>query len=497
MKVRFVKVATTNMNTIKNRYSRFVFAYVLAFSLIPIIFRNILPYDMIENLYWGKEFQLGYSKHPPLFAWISFFFYKLSLSCPKSLYILTQLNLLLGLFFIFKTSQLIFEEEKKSYAAVLIFIASVSAVFGNEKFNASTILMSLFPLVFYFFLRLIKFNSTRDAIALGIASALAFLGKYFALLYLGCLGLFLIVNRECRHIWKAPPVYLAVITFLLCIGWHLLWLYGSDFVALKYALGKSINAERNFLAPFNFILMQVIFFSTSLLAFHYSYGSKMNLLPGANDDFSREEKFIIFITIAPNVILFFASLIFGMRIGSFWGTNMLMMIGAYLLIINQQDLNCDRLLVFVQRISWLFAIILLAKLGIARYFLRHYDPTNALDICRISSLMDEDWHRRFGDQKMAILKTDKAMAELHIRLKDSPSSYDIKHNDLFRICDEYPTAINLAVAFLCNKNDDQIAHFKKFYGKSILFANMTHIIDDYFVYYAFLNIKSAQPMRRP
>jgi 4-amino-4-deoxy-L-arabinose transferase-like glycosyltransferase len=461
-----------------------------------MVLRNILPYDMIENLYWGKELQPGYSKHPPLFAWISFFFYKLSFSRPESLYVLTQLNLSLGLFFIFKTSELIFENKRKSYAAVLIFLASAAAVFGNEKFNASTILMSLFPSMFYFFLRLIKFNRKKDAIALGVASALAFLGKYFALLYLGCMGLFLIANRECRHILKTPQPYLAVATFLLCIGWHLSWLWDNDFVAVKYALGKSIDAQRDFFAPFNFLLMQSIFFSTSLWAFRHSYASKMNFFPKMNGNFSTEEKFIIFISIAPGAILFFASLVTGMRIGSFWGTNMLMMLGTYLLTINPREPNYDKLFVFARRISCFFAVALFVKLAIARYFLCHYDPTNALDTTKIAALVDHDWRRCFGNQKMTILKTDKATAELHIRLQDSPSSYNIEHNDLFHIYDKYPMDANLAVVFLCARNDGQTEHFKKFYGKSILFDSMTHLIDDYAVYYAFLNVKNNRKTTR-
>jgi hypothetical protein len=48
-----------------------IVSYFSVFSIIPMITRNIIPHDMIENLYWGKELQLEYAKHPPLFAWIS------------------------------------------------------------------------------------------------------------------------------------------------------------------------------------------------------------------------------------------------------------------------------------------------------------------------------------------------------------------------------------------------------------------------------------------
>ena len=30
-----------------------------------------MPLDMVEMLYWGQQWQLGYHKHPPLPAWLA------------------------------------------------------------------------------------------------------------------------------------------------------------------------------------------------------------------------------------------------------------------------------------------------------------------------------------------------------------------------------------------------------------------------------------------
>ncbi|MDR2158248.1 MAG: glycosyltransferase family 39 protein, partial [Holosporaceae bacterium] len=247
-------------------FRRLIIAYLAAFSLIPMITRNIIPHDMIENLYWGKETLLGYAKHPPLFAWISYFFYKCFFSWPESLYLLTQLNLLLGFYFLFQTAKLIFKDEVKSYASVLIFMASVCAAFGNEKFNASTILMSLLPAINYFFVRLLKFNKNSDGILLGIFSALAFLGKYFALLHIGCMGLFLISDRDRWKFLRTPPIYWAAIVFLAGVSWHLFWMADNDFITLKYALDKSVNSPKNYFSAWNFVMMQCLFFGTSFWA---------------------------------------------------------------------------------------------------------------------------------------------------------------------------------------------------------------------------------------
>jgi hypothetical protein len=383
---------------------------------------------------------------------------------------------------------LIFEDEMKSYAAILIFMASVCAVFGNEKFNATTILISLFPAMFFFFVRLLKFNKKKDAFALGVASALAFIGKYFALLYIGCLGLFLLFHKKCWRLFKTQTPYIVVATFLVCISWHIYWIYNSHFVTIEYALSKSTRAPKDFFSAFNFLLMQLLFFSTSFWAFTHSYCGKMNVLPSGYARYSLEEKFILFITIIPNTLLFLISLISGMRIGSFWGINMFMTLGIYLLIINKNEINPKRLFDFVKYISIIFALILSIKLGGARYFLREYDPTNAINIRGIASHIDENWRKQFGNEKMTILKADKSTAALHIYLRDSPSLYDCKRYDLFHIYDTYPKNADVVVTLLCAKNDDKIKFFKNLYKKHILFENIINIINGYIVYYAFINV---------
>ncbi|MDR0677811.1 MAG: hypothetical protein LBF57_04050 [Holosporaceae bacterium] len=54
----------------------FFVVYFIALSIIPLVTRNVISYDMIENIHWEKELQLGYRKYPSLFAWTSYFFYK-------------------------------------------------------------------------------------------------------------------------------------------------------------------------------------------------------------------------------------------------------------------------------------------------------------------------------------------------------------------------------------------------------------------------------------
>ena len=51
----------------------FIAAHITVWTLYPIIADSsvVIHHDMTEAWSWGKEFQLGYYKHPPLYAWIA------------------------------------------------------------------------------------------------------------------------------------------------------------------------------------------------------------------------------------------------------------------------------------------------------------------------------------------------------------------------------------------------------------------------------------------
>ena len=472
----------------KDRRFYLILWFGIIFALIPILTRNVIPYDMIENLYWGKEWQCGYAKHPPLFAWISYVFFKVCGSIPESLYVLTQLNLLIGFYFIFKTALLLGFDKKQAYSAILFFMCSFASVFGNEKFNATTILMSLLPMSFYFFIRLMMLQKISDAFCLGLIASLAVLGKYFALLFFGCMGIFLLIDKVGRKLFYTPLPYIVIIVFAIGISWHIQWMIQHNFPTLNYALDKSVHASINRLSAFNFVAMMILFFGTSFAVLKYVGGHNINLLPKKWSQYDWGMKFVIFITLAPVSILFLISLFFGMRIGSFWGVNMLMLIGVYFLILNPQ-IDHDKLYNATKRMCIVFSVLLFLKLGIGRQIAKHYDVTEAIDPYKVAFYIENDWYNRFGKRKISVIRADKATACLHAYLKDSPSYYNPSKLDQYKIFEHYINELSL-VTFLCDgQSDDKIQKFTDAYSRNILECGLIHIIDNSFIYFAFVEGK--------
>ena len=53
----------------------FAAVYALAWTLLPAWLGNSFALDVVESLSWGKEWEWGYYKHPPLAPWVLNAFY--------------------------------------------------------------------------------------------------------------------------------------------------------------------------------------------------------------------------------------------------------------------------------------------------------------------------------------------------------------------------------------------------------------------------------------
>ena len=50
-------------------------AYGLLWSIVPPLLSSSFPLDVAESLSWGREWQWGNYKHPPLAPWVLHSFY--------------------------------------------------------------------------------------------------------------------------------------------------------------------------------------------------------------------------------------------------------------------------------------------------------------------------------------------------------------------------------------------------------------------------------------
>lgn len=194
--------------------------------------------DMTEAYVWGREFQLGYYKHPPFWAWVAGLWFLVLPVKGWAFSMLSVLNAnigLLGAWFLIGR----FAEGKKRAAAVLLLLLTPCYSFLALKYNANAIFLALWPWMAYCFVRSIDDGRKLDALVFGALSAAAMLSKYYAVvLLLTCFVAACLHPRRKPYFASASP-YLSACTAALLAAPHLWWLVETGFLPIRYAEGEA------------------------------------------------------------------------------------------------------------------------------------------------------------------------------------------------------------------------------------------------------------------
>ncbi|MFC5429287.1 glycosyltransferase family 39 protein [Paraburkholderia denitrificans] len=192
------------------------------------------PGDMVENYAWGIEWQGGYAKHPPLFAWITAAWFRVFPHTDIAYFALSALNAMVGLLGIVALAGRFLPRRLAVVAGLAMAVSPLYSTLAI-KFNANAVLLSVWPWTAYFFVRLIQTGERRSALALGALAAAAVLGKYFSAVLL----IALLVASLARPAWRARLLsarsLLVVVAGIVVLLPHLDWLVEHHFQTFVYA----------------------------------------------------------------------------------------------------------------------------------------------------------------------------------------------------------------------------------------------------------------------
>jgi len=97
-------MAINKKNTLKLFYI-FLLLHLIIWTAIPTFTNNNLPLDTIEALAWGSNLDWGFSKHPPMSAFLVEIFYQIFGSNDWAYYLLSQACVIASFFIIFKFAE--------------------------------------------------------------------------------------------------------------------------------------------------------------------------------------------------------------------------------------------------------------------------------------------------------------------------------------------------------------------------------------------------------
>ncbi|MDO5686298.1 MAG: glycosyltransferase family 39 protein [Neisseria sp.] len=219
--------------------------------------------DMVENYAWSQTWMLGTFKHPPFFAWMVKAWFALFPTEVWAYYVLSYLNALVGILGIVCLARLWLPENLSAarrgvFVFVVLLFALLSAPYSNlaSKFNADTVLLSLWPWTAYAFFAALHeerfYHKWAFTVLLGVLAAAAMLSKYFTVILLVTLLLISVSNAQYRQWWRTRYPYVAFGVFIALMLPHLVWEIWHGFPFRQYVGGKiteGVSVRRVFTFP--------------------------------------------------------------------------------------------------------------------------------------------------------------------------------------------------------------------------------------------------------
>lgn len=246
--------------------------YILAFCLVWwaafSISRSYLDSaDMVENYAWGREWQWGTNKHPPLFGWITAAWFAIVPTKDWAYYLLNELNLGAALWMITLAMGRTMSADKVLTAVVLTSLCTHFGPDSGFKYNANTAQLPFVAGFTWTMLRATERNRYAWFIAAGIFGAAAILTKYYALVLMLAIGLgMLITLRPPLAAFIMGSALTAATAFLLVLP-HVLWSIDHGWPSLHYmhAAHESVESATGLRAYVIAVVGASLFSSIALL----------------------------------------------------------------------------------------------------------------------------------------------------------------------------------------------------------------------------------------
>ena len=410
----------------------FIFSHLILWTLIPYFSNVNLPLDTIEALAWGSNLDWGYSKHPPLSAFVVEIFYQLFGNQDWAFYLLSQIFVLIAFISIFKLSVDLFDNKTLALISILLLEGIYFYNFTSPEFNVNISQLPFWALSLYFSWRCIKFNFTKDFIFLGFFLGLGILSKYLFIYLLIGIGLlflyFLIKEKKIKFI----NIFISSFIMLIILTPHIYWLFENNFTTISYGMkrtGGIGNFTDHLLYPGIFLIKQIgILLPLILMSYFLVQKSKVNLSLK-----NKKVIFLIFTVLIPIFLIVITSFALGVKIRTMWMTPFYLGIGIVVIEIFKKQIDIKKIKNFLMIFSFFFIISPLIYLSVSIL-----DDTKRTDYPgkEISRLVQNKWDDNFSNQIKIVIGDEWFAGNLSYHLYSRPVWFNELNINNFDIKDD-------------------------------------------------------------
>ena len=405
---------------LSNPFILFLLIHLTMWTLIPSLVNKNLPLDTIEALAWGSNLDWGFNKHPPLSAFFVELIYQLFGAQDWAYYLLSQIFVIFSFFIVWKFSEEFFLNKKLSLISVLLLEGIVFYNYTTPEFNVYVCQLPFRALTVYYSWKCIKNNNQSDWILLGLFAGLGFLSHYlfaYLILAVGIFFIYQIKDKKINYNYLIP-----VFIFLIIISPHLLWLIDNNYSTISYGLSRTEAQNTNFLIshllyPSSFIVKQIIILIPFILIF-------LSLTIKLKTKFNFKDKklfFLITINLLPIILVFFTSLIMGVKIRTMWMSPFYLFIGVLLVYVFNKNINLKKIKRFIIIVIFFFILspITYATISIIKDNKRTDFPGP-----EIAYLVQSKWNQNFSNEISIIVGDEWFGGNLSYHLASRPKWYN-------------------------------------------------------------------------
>ena len=244
----------------------FLTLHAVVWTALPALFFINLPLDLIEGLIYGREWQLGYDKLPPLPWWMIEATYQV-FGLDLFFYALSQLTVLAAFALIWVMARQLVGPVG-ALVAILIIDGMHYFTFTASKFNHDVAQLPFWALNGFAYWAALRGGRTVHWALLGFGIGMAVWAKYFVVVQAVPLVLFGLFDRDARKSLATPGPWIAVAVALMVIAPHLVWLMQNGFLPFTYADARALQFKKSIdylIKPSRFVLSQLGFLLPSLL----------------------------------------------------------------------------------------------------------------------------------------------------------------------------------------------------------------------------------------
>jgi 4-amino-4-deoxy-L-arabinose transferase-like glycosyltransferase len=378
----------------------FLFLHITVWTVFAVFTLGLgsLHHDMTEAWAWGQEFQFGYYKHPPFFAWVAGLWFKVMPRSDWSFYLLAMCNAGAGLVGVWMIAGR-FLGGAERWSALLLVTLTPFFSFSALRYNANSALIGVWPWTIYFFVRSLDTRRVQDGALAGFFAALAMLTKYYSLVLIGSLGAAALLHPNRRSYFRSIAPYAAIAIGLATVAPHLIWAAANDYPTFKYALNKmsypvEVTRQRAIFA----VLIALAYNGVAAIAFAFAFGAEgLRLLVRANlQGVRRDRIWLLCLALGPLLLTVAAHGFGNVRISTAFMIPDFFMVPIALLALSRASAHGRPLAILARSVAtaWLVLVLTAPMLGFFAFVRAKDSQTEPRN--QVAAAATDIWHHTFG-----------------------------------------------------------------------------------------------------